>query len=269
MEQVAVFDNDVVLKNPLAVRFLTTLADVCVRDYGRDYGFPCKVKAINLDAFETAQTGANDKTMDAAIGIADHVDNRTAHSRLLLVELRLKYGGQGQNAKTSDMKLKEAHSRDILRGSELDPRSFFIFDDNVAAPRRNSLARERITDSSIRKWEILTPTQFLEIFKFIEDLPYKPITEVEKVRSEVNSMIAIADYDSTLKLIRHWIMQEQRYFVQYKLNECRVLLEMIGDIINAVKPFVCEFETQDTELDFLICEEEYTKAKLQFSSVKN
>lgn len=268
MEQVAVYDNEVVLSNPIAGQFLTTLADVCVRDYGRDYGFPNEVNALDLDAYETAHTGSNDKTMDAAIGIADHIDNRSVHSRLLLVELRLKYGGQGQNAKTSDMKLKDAHSRAILSGSEMDVRSFFIFDENVAAPRRNSLAREKIADSSIRKWEILTPTQFLELFKFVEELPYQPITKVDQVRSEADNMIAIADYDSTLKLIRHWIAQEQKYFVQYKLNECSVLLKMISEILDAIKPFVDQFETQETELDFLICEEEFDKALLQFSMIK-
>lgn len=268
MELVAVYDNEAVLESPLSDQYLTTLADVCVRDYGRDYGFSDKVKALDLDSYETAQTGSNDKSMDAAIGIADHKDNRTVHSRLLLVELRLYYGCQGQNAKTSDMKMKDSHSRDILRGRELDTRSFFIFDEKVAAPRRNSLAREMQVDSSLRKWEILTPSQFQELFKFEEELPYVPITKTELVRSEADAMIAESDFDSVLKLIQYWITQEQMYLVQYKLNECYVILQMLGEILETIRPFVDQFETLDTELDFMICEEEFCKAQTQFFSLK-
>lgn len=268
MEQTAVYDNEVVLNTQLAEQFLTTLADVCVRDYNRTYGFSDKVQALDLDAYETAQSGPNDKTMDVAIGIADHIDNRNAHPRLLLVELRLDYGGQGQNARTSQMKQKESHSRDILREYNLDTRSFFLFDEKVAAPRRSIHAREKLTDSSIRQWEILTPKQFLEIFKFAEELPYQPITNIKQVLSDAKSLIANLDYDNVIKLIRHWLCMEQNYFVKYNLNECSLLLKMIGDMLNALRPLVRQFKSQDTELEFMICDEEYDKATKQLVSMK-
>lgn len=263
MEQVAVYNNDSVLGSTIDGKYITTIANVCVRDYGHDFGFSHEVSAIDLDSYETSQSGANDKTMDAAIGIADYKDNKASNPRLLLIELRLDYGRQGQNSKSSDMKKKETHSRNLLRGNDLDQRSFFVFDEKVAAARRNVHAREKLADSSIRKWEILTPSQFHELFCFVENLPYQPITNVDDVIDKVTHLIAVSDYSNIIQLVKYWINQEQTFFFQYKLNECNLLLQMISDILDVIRPIVPQFQTQDLELDYLICEEEYQKAKMQ------
>lgn len=254
-----VYDNEVVERNEQAGRFMTTLAKVSIRDYGQDYGLSDKVTALDVDAWETSQSGNNDKTMDAAIGIADYVDNLKRASRFLLVELRMNYTGQGQNSKTPEMKAKSLHTRGMLAGSLVDERSFFIFSKSVAPSVRNRISREAKVDKSLTKWKIVTPEEFANMFQFVEDLPYTPISPIEGIRNEGNEFVAVAEFGSAVKLIQFWLNKVNAFYNQYKHEECKALIGVIQEIVDAMSQRETEITDEDLNLDFQIAKEDIGK----------
>lgn len=198
-----VYDSAIVDAHEQSPRFKTTLARVAIRDYGQDYGFSDNVAGIDIDAWETSLSGSNDKTMDVAVGIAEYANNHCRAKRLLLVELRMNYTGQGQNSKTSEMKLKESHTREMFASCPLDTRSFFVFYKSVAPCVRNRIARESITDKSLHKWEIVSPEEFVSKFHFVESLPYTPESPIDIIRTNGRDYIAASDFMSAIKLSRY------------------------------------------------------------------
>ncbi|MDE7457143.1 MAG: hypothetical protein K2M96_10650 [Prevotella sp.] len=259
MEQgILVYDNDIVQDSSLSPKYLTTLADVATRDYKSDYGFSKNVAALDIDKVETDRCGSNDKTMDTAIGIANYKGNKVSSSRLLLIELRMNYTGQGQNAKTSDMKAKDTHTRGLLADSQIDPHSFFIFNKDVAPHKKNSINREAQVDSCLKKWIILSPEEFVNQFLFVEDLPYKPESPVDSIRKEGCNLVALANFENAIHLVNHWLNKTREFHVQYKLEECKVLISVIDEVLSAIESHSEEL-TEDCDLDAQIAREELVR----------
>lgn len=251
-----VYDNSVVENHEQALHFLTSLAAISIRDYQQDYGFSDQIAALDIDAWETSLSGSNDKTMDAAIGIADHVNNQPRSQRLLLVELRMSYSGHGQNSKTSDMKGKNQHTRNMLVGSIIDNRSFFIFSKNVAPIVRRRIASESKVDKALHNWKILSPEEFINMFQFVEDLPYTPESPIDEIRDKGIQFMAIADFENAIKLLDHWITQARSYKDKYKIEESKALATVIQEILKVLILHESDILGEEYELEYLIVKEE-------------
>lgn len=254
-----VYDNSIVESHDKADSFKTTLASVSVRDYQQDFGLPSEVAALDIDTWETSLSGDNDKTMDAAIGIADYIDNAKSASRLLLVELRMNYTGQGQNSKTSEMKAKIQHTHNMLSGCSVDTRSFFIFQKNVAPSVRNRISRESVVDRSLQNWKIVSPEEFVSMFQFVENLPYTPLSPIDDIRNNGVECVALADFGSALKLVKYWLDKVNTFYNRYKLEECKVLIVVIQEVVNAILARQSDIKDEESEIDLLIAQEDLTR----------
>lgn len=254
-----VYDNSTVESHEKSDSFKTTLASVSVRDYQQDFGLPNEVMALDIDAWEVSLSGDNDKTMDAAIGVADYIDNTKRASRLLLVELRMNYTGQGLNSKTSDMKAKSQHTRNMLNGSPVDTRSFFIFQKNVAPSVRNRISRESVVDKTLQNWRVVSPEEFVSMFQFFENLPYKPLSPIDDIRNCGVECVAVADFDNALKLVKYWLDKVNAFYNQYKIEECKALVEVIQEVINAISAHQAEITDEESQIDILIAQEDLTR----------
>lgn len=257
-QEVQVYDNAVVLESKLSQKYLTSLADVAIRDYKKDFGFSKDVFALDMDSVETDRSGSNDKTMDAAIGVAQFSANRVTSARLLLIELRLNYTGQGQNSKTSDMKSKEEHTRALLNNHTLDKRSFFIFNKNVAPHKRSTINRESQVEARLKNWLILSPEEFVNQFMFVENLPYQPESPIDNIKKDGSDFVAVANFDKALNLVNYWLHKVQDFYNKYNLKECSVLLPVVKEVLDAVDSRK-DYLTEDNLLDVQIAKEDIAK----------
>lgn len=258
--EVQVYDNAIVQSSRLSPKYLTSLACIAKRDYRVDFGFPNKVLALDMDRVEIDSKGQNDKTMDAAIGIANFSSNKISSQRLLLVELRMNYTGQGDNSRTSEMKSKDAHTRSLLCDSPVDKRSCFIFSKNVAACKRNAINRESQNDSTLRNWIIMSPDDFIGLFLFVDELPYQPQSPIDEIRECGSTLVATSDYDNAINLINYWLRKTESYYNQYKLEECRVLVNVIDEV--AAELLACKEKlSEDNYIDIMIAGDSISRYK--------
>lgn len=253
--ELEVYDNAIVNAHEQSKGFKTTLAAVSIRDYNQDYGFSDQVSAIDVDTWETSMSGKNDKTMDAAIGIADYTNNSKRASRFLLVELRMKYTGQALNSKTSDMKSKSEHTRGMLVGDSVDERSFFIFNNSVAPCVKRRISSEAKVDKSLDKWQIVTPKEFVALFQFEENLPYKPESPIESIKQEGELFVNQSNFARVIKHVKYWLDKVDVFYCQYKRQECKALIDVIQEVMNHIMQHDEEITDDDSKLEIIISQE--------------
>lgn len=267
MGKVEVFHDKSVVGNPLSPQFVTTLSAVAIRDYNNAFGLP-DVKGLDLDLYEKSRPGANQETIDVAIGVADFDDCRrkASNHRLLLVELRMDYVGDAHNSHTSAMKAKETHSRQLLSGSPVDERCFFLFDENVAPKRLSIHSRYVKTNASIRNWRIVSPSDFLNFFSFEKDIPYKPQTNVNAVLNKVALLVKNKDIKGLFDVFDFWKGKEEVFYSQFNLNECDVIqVDILRNLLDLIKSLLSN-EDGDASLELEIREEELAQIKARRES---
>lgn len=257
---VQVYDNKVVQNSYYYQKYKSTLAKIAIRDYGNDYGFPSGVEALDIDAIESDSTGLNDKTMDAAIGIANYKSNSISNQRLLLVELRMGYTGQAHNSKITEMESKDSHTRTLLTGCQVDQQSFFVFTKDVAPCKRSQIKRLAVNNSSLKNWVVLSPDDFVNRFQFVKNLPYQPVSPIGNIKVQCQNFIQSGKNNEVIKCIKYWIKKVEDFYNQHNLNECKALIVLIDDISSNFEKN-CKFSSEDEELEFLIEKEKLSKFK--------
>lgn len=256
MEMIQVYNNEIIEQHQIARKgFLSTLALLSKKDYsGNDYNLPDSAKALDIDAYEKFLTGQADKTIDAAIGIANYSNEKLSYQRMLLVELRMGYEGSGKNSKSSDMKRKEIHTRDILSGSNLDSRCYFIFEKDVAPLRLRIHNREKEINREISNWRIVSPEQFNN--EFFETPPsYEIKTPVDSILQDVDKKIKEQKYHEILSMIKYWQNKEEYYYRRHYLLESNAIHEMISQAIKLIKPFIDNNQPEQDQFEFILREE--------------
>ena len=256
MEQIQVYSNDIVEDNPIAHQgFISTLAEIAARDYkGNDYQLSCVAKALDIDKYERNQSVKPDKTVDAVIGIAKCSNGKVSDERLLLVEIRLGYKGNGENSKSSNMKMKEKHTRGLLTETKVDERCYFIFGKDVAPLRRNQHQRELNVDNSIKHWQIVNPEEFNN--EFHENPPkYQIVTPVESILQDVYKKIENCGFDTILSIIKHWQEKEEQYINMHNLIESDAIQQMICKILDIIRPYIDEKQSEEIQFEFMLREE--------------
>lgn len=140
--ETAIIDNEVVRGHKLYRYCASYLQTVSDRDYRGKYTFNHGVECLDMDAYEARESsGQKERTVDAVIGIASFENNRKSRSRLLLVELRMKYKNT-DNLSLSDMSAKVAHTTQLLtRETAIDKHCALVFSEKVAPRARRWLYR--------------------------------------------------------------------------------------------------------------------------------
>ena len=126
-------DNAVLAQHPMYAAYHRSLHDISLKDYKKENYFRPDIDAIDLDQYEIDRAiKERNMTMDAIIGVADYANNRIVNSRLLLVELRMKYGTT-KGLHHSILKGKIDHSRKAVGASvRVDEDNLFVFRSDVA-----------------------------------------------------------------------------------------------------------------------------------------
>lgn len=154
-----VSDDDFVRGNQLSKKYSSTLNDISNRDYRKAF-FKNDRVCIDLDAYEDSFKKAQpEPTMDAAIGVADKNEERLVNRRFLLVELRLNYKSSDPLS-SSNMISKVKHSKELLRPSNIDKQSVFVFTKTVSNQAKNYFFRYRNQYPEMRNWIAKTPEEF-------------------------------------------------------------------------------------------------------------
>jgi hypothetical protein len=153
---VGVLCNRVVDGLQIESKYKTTLAEIAKRD-GAYKGVPDEVRAMDVDGYERRNGGDAQRTMDAAVGIAD--DDRGANGRLMLVELKLNLKNYKNLINTrSELMGKEAHTRDILRElSTIEKNAVFV------VPEKHLQVLKSAFGKVYRSAIVCSPTTFKEV----------------------------------------------------------------------------------------------------------
>lgn len=262
MEAMEIFHDKAVEVCSLSV-FKTSLSEIALRDYKSKCGIPDGIVSIDLDSYENSLSGDNEKTVDAAVGIANYENNKFSNPRLLLVELRLNYTGDAHNSSTKDMKKKEQHSRNLLiHRANLDPRCFFIFDKSVAPKRLNIHNRLAVSDTSIKKWIIVSPEGLKNLFFLEKDLPYIPQSNISGIEKKVESFLFKKQYDLVFNELRYWMDQDDYYYCRYNLNECKAIQNMLEGFMVSLCNLKNENQlSEDETFNFELLSEEFLNIK--------
>ena len=230
MELVQIIDNTIVEGHPIAIKgFCSTLAKLAKKDYKKDYALHDEVFALDMDAYEISISNDAQKTIDAAVGIADYNDGKESSHRLLLVELRMDYDNK-DNPDPSVMLAKEVHTRDLLLDTPLDPRCFFIFNNSCAPLVENRISRLKKEHKSYLNWQIVNPEKFNNCFR-LDKPPYSPKTNVACQMEAFKNDIQKSDLRSALYRIEYLQREEEHYLNRYNIPECTILERLIKDML--------------------------------------
>lgn len=226
-----VYCNQIIDNLPGLRQFIVTLASLATRDYNKSFGLSDQVSALNLDQYEHSASGIHDRTMDAAIGIADYINNRMVSPRLQLIELRLGYIN-ANNPSLTEMKRKVSHSegllRQIFKQTTIDNHPVFIFTEKVAPLFLNRVKREAKTDASLKYWLVQSPAEFNQMIVFSSDV-YQPITPIDEITERFNAMVSNHEISKAMEQLGYWRECCHAFQLRYKLRESELLLDMLHD----------------------------------------
>ncbi len=226
----------------LASAYLTELNLLCERDYGKSC-FDRQIMCLDLDAYEASCKGANDATMDAAVGIADYQNNQLSSGRHLLVELRFGYKST-QNFDLSNMKRKISHSRDILCSEPINEDVVFIYDISIAPRARNFFNRLSIQDKQIKKWQIMDVNGFNNLIKDRASLPYVPENNLKEIEENLVKRYEYGGIEELDKMVKYWIDAMNVYNLKYKHSESNAVAEVILGFLESLIPLKDKFEEE-------------------------
>lgn len=227
-----VFSPDFTLRSRLYPDYVVSLDELCVRDYGASF-FPSSILCIDLDRYESSQTGNNDATMDSAVGISDYVNNRESSSRHLLVELRFDYKSTN-NFDYDNMKQKVMHSRSVLLPEPVNSTVFFLYSSQVAPKAKNDFSRRAKQDKLIATWEATSVDGFLNYIKDKSILPYQPLNNLDNIRNSLEREFNNGGLDEVDGLLVYWMEQMDKYEQRYMRSENEAIVSVLLSFLNSL-----------------------------------
>lgn len=201
MEAVA-FDNKIIQGHRLYCKCGKTLDTASKKDYPNNNYFDTSIQCLDMDDYETQTCrGQQTETVDAVIGIKSHAQNRFSRQRLLLVELRMNYKNPC-NLSQSELENKVRHTRELLgTGTPIETTSWFIFKNGIIEQVKSWFINKSRAGGAIRNFIPLSTEMFNNYVKSEHDFPYKPITDLNALKNELQSYIGSKDlqgfYDKT------------------------------------------------------------------------
>ena len=239
-----VYSPDFSRQSKLATPYLAELNDLCVRDYGRSF-FPGTIVCLDLDAYETSQTGSNDATMDAATGMADWQKNHSSNDRHLLIELRFGFKSTS-NFDLGNMKQKVAHSRHILNPERVNEQVVFIYEPSVAAQASNFFSRLSKQDKEVSTWKAMDVEGFGNYIVDRASLPYEPENDLDSLVRELSQKYEEGGLNAMDSLLKYWIEQMELYNLRYKHAESNAIAKSILNFLQTIS-----FEEDTFEDEYL------------------
>lgn len=227
-----VFCPDFTRRSYLAPEYLVSLDELCQRDYGESY-FPSSIICLDLDSYETAQSGDNDATMDASIGIANYGNNRVSYPRHLLVELRIDYKTTN-NFDYRNMVQKVSHSRAILSPEPIDSIICFIFSTQLAPKAKNDFSRRARQDKSIALWNAMSTTDFLNLVHDSSSLPYQPVNDMEAIRRSLDLQYGEGGVDKADIQVKYWMEMMDKYEQRYMRAENDLIASVLISFLESL-----------------------------------
>lgn len=201
-----IFDNDFLHTHPFYQKVHSTLVDVSDRDYAMA-PFDKRIECLDMDDYEAhyVTNGTNDSTMDAVIAIANYENNRKSGSCLLMVELRLGYQS-AKNITALSLNNKVKHTVTLLNPAAypISQDAIFVFKADVCQQAKHKLAAFGHSNTSRRRWIVMSPDIFGKAYMAIEDIPYKPMYDYANVFEQFENKIKLHSWDEIVNLFDKW-----------------------------------------------------------------
>lgn len=252
-----VFDNTVVQKHTLYRSCAKSLQQICDRDYAAGkYLFDSRIECLDMDSYERAFCcGEPDKTVDAVIGISTcRNDKRKVNSRLMLIEFRMGYKSVA-TLSASDLVEKVQHSKDLLGQTvAIDKYCYFIFDEGICEQAKRWLSNKAIERADVKGWVAWSVRDFKSNVLSYDDLPYRPIHDLDTIRREARMCMSNGDVTALFKLQTYWMSVAAKYKYS-NIYEYESLKVVLNDVWYEFKQ--SQFALTDDEfLDMEILQEE-------------
>ena len=239
-----VYSPDYTYQSHLSPSYLAELNDLCQRDYCRLY-FRDTIVCLDLDAYESACSGDNDVTMDAATGIAEWRDNHASGDRHLLVELRFGFKST-QHFDFVNMKRKVAHSRDIMNPELINDEVVFLYDPEIAPHAKSVFSRLSAQYKEIKKWQAMDVEGFNNYVVNRDTLPYKPENNLNEIEEDLKKKFALGGLNLLDGLVKYWLEQMSTYNLRYKHAESDAIARVILAFLRSLS-----FDEGTIEAEFL------------------
>lgn len=229
-------DNAVLAQHPMYAAYHRSLHDISLKDYKKENYFRPDIDAIDLDQYEIDRAiKERDMTMDAIIGVADYANNRIINSRLLLVELRMKYGTT-KGLHHSILKGKIDHSRKAVGASvRVDEENLFVFRSDVAEQAKKWMFETSKEYTEAERWVAMSTEELENLLLPIANLPYQEETDMSVADADMGNKIKGKDFEGLLDFISFWNAKAEEFRRQYKLREEEHIKKHLHDVWQQTK----------------------------------
>lgn len=250
-----IFDNGVVESHPLYADCASSLNEISEKDYPKKNYFPEGISALDLDAYETKRSNANnDCTVDAVIGIADY-HNEETNRRLQLIELRLNYKS-AKNLSGKKMNSKINHSLALIGNFKtVDSVALFVFKEDVYYEAQRKIDSEKYASGSPLTWVTTSPSEFTKSILFKENIPYIPENDYEQIKSDIQSFLKVEKWQQVFDSLSFWGGKYFDYVRRYNMNEANLIKELIQAIYQECLNKM-DSMSEDTRLYFELLEDD-------------
>ena len=250
-----IYNNIILRRHPLTINCLSTLNEVSNGDYPGTNYFDSNIECMDLDSYEQHSKGESKKTVDAVIGISDCDNKKLSNPRLLCVELRMGY--ESTHNFSSAFADKIIHSKDLLGGHiAIELGSLFIFSDALA-PKAKSWIKNRQRAGAYKYMLSCGVSDFCNIIKSIDELPYQPINDEKIIREKLANYELHKDWQSYFNEIQNFCKLTCRY--QYKMPyEYKFMVNLLKEVWTDLRSEHVSFEDDDNELLAEILEDEFS-----------
>lgn len=207
-----IYNNPILEGHTLYPRCNSTLNEVSNRDYPNTNYFNPEIKCLDMDTYEhSLRKAQSNHTVDAVIGISTYENNHALNSRLLLVELRMRYQSTAHLVK-ADMEAKVSYTKSLLGAEKtINRESVFVFSDSMAPQARSWFQRQSRMGGEIRYGIVCSVTDFATVVKSVSDFPYKPIHSEEDIKNSVLQYKKNAEWGCFFSQIKHWCKKAESY----------------------------------------------------------
>lgn len=225
------FDNKVIKRHHIYAVCHNTLHAVSKRDYPRDEFFDTRIECLDMDKYESEQAkGEKGMTMDAAIGICKHENNKFVDSKILLVELRMGYRSP-KNIHASELLQKVSHTKDLL-GMDIDIMGLylFVFRKNVIEQMKRRFKEEALEHNHFKVCWAISTEEFGNMVKAKEDYPYTPITDIDEMLQILRSKLSDNELEAFFESMEFWFDKADAFRMKYNMDEYHILINALKKI---------------------------------------
>lgn len=171
--------------------------------------------------------------MDAAVGIANYVNNKESSSRHLLVELRLDYKSTN-HFDYKNMALKVSHSKSLLLPEPVEPYVCFIYNTQLTPKAKNDFSRRARQQKDIAYWKAMSPFDFVNYVYDKGSLPYCSLNDLVAIRKSLKHKFDEGGINSADCLVKFWMEQMDKYEQRYMRAENKAIANVLLSFLESL-----------------------------------